>query len=510
MPSLLTRRTRGRTNEITAAAAFNLGRREDMERLNSLMVTTRATIGRAWEWYDAIPEVNYAIDRGADLAGHATIGVYQRNADGTRGDPVVGDIASYVSNNLYSPYGGQRRLVSSFFALERIAGEMHLIKVRGSDSNGRDVQDGFDFVSSSELTVTDGKLYRVTAPGATGSSDFTIELAMSDYIGRVWNPHWRHVEMVRSPLRSLDVICEELHLLTLGLKSKLLNRIALSGLLFIPAEMAEVIPANLQSGQIKLGTFSNDLVINTLISSMTVAVTNHDQPTAALPIIIRGPGIHGEQIRWITMDREILATEMNLREEAVKRVLTGLDVQPETVTGMGDSNHWNAWSIMEQDVKINVEPDLETMVWALNRLWFWPALQAGNEIQGDPEKLMLWYDLSKASVPTNLGENARQASDRIAVSNAALRRASGFTEADAPDEDEQVRIAGRIARDPYMMTWGLSVQDELDWTRIGAKGSQPGPTPNSGGDPSPVGPGVGEPGSPGGGDTNTPASQTPQ
>lgn len=495
------KKSTGRQTELTAAAAFNLSRGEDFTRLRTLVMQAKARNVDPWKWYDSIPEVNYAIDRAADLAGHAAWGVRERLPDGSPGDEVDGDISG-LTGELYSPYGGQRRLTSSFFALGKITGDCHLI---------RNADDGFDFVSSDELIVDEGgvggKVFkRITYPGA-GDSAFTEDLAASDYLGRVWQPHWRYVEMARSPLRVLDTICEELHLLTLGLKSKLLNRIALSGLLFVPSEMAEVIPANMaqQIANINLAEIHNDAVIATLILSMITAVRDHGDPSASLPIIVRGPGINGEQIRWITMDREIFQTDMDLREESVKRILTGLDIQPETVSGMSDSNHWNAWAIMDQDVKINVEPDLQTMAWALNRLWFWPRLMETGEA---PEKYMLWYDLSKTSVPTNLGENARQAYDRVALSEEGLRQASGLDDRYTPDGQERIRLTGLKLQDPYLATFGLPEAENIDWTKVKTT-AKTGPAPNSQGDPSPSGPGVGDPGSPNDGQGDTPAGQTP-
>lgn len=516
MASLFTRRS-SRQNELTAAAALSIGNPNDRARLQSYLAFGKGTVGRAWKWYECLPEVNYAIEHGSALAGKAQIKAYRRGPDGRPGELVEDGPAAKIATEMYSPFGDQAHLIGEFFALRRITGEAHLLRNRGDGIDGVEGVDGYDFVSSNELNMDGDRLMRTVLPASAGVDAFTVEVPPEDYIGRVWNPSFKFVEQAKSPLQAIDIVCEELYLLTLGLKSKLLNRLALAGMMFIPSELSEVVPAataGLEDGE---NQFHNDIVIDALIKSMVVAVRNHDEPRASLPIIIRGPGEHGEKIRWITMDREILETEMNLRAEAVRRILAGLDIQPEMVTGVGTSNHWDAWAIMEQDVRLNTEPDLQALMWTLNRLVFWPQMiegRANGEHDLPAEEFMLWYDLTAMTTPVNVAENARQAWDRITLNDAELRRVSGFDEEHAPDDMETLRAIGKKTGVAYFALYGTPLWDKIDWDEADKHSGRGvrGPVPDSSSTDSPAGPGVGTPGSPAPSDneSDTPKADKPQ
>jgi hypothetical protein len=51
------------------------------------------------------------------------------------------------------------------------------------------------------------------------------------------------------------------------------------------------------------------------------------------------------------LDPTQLYPETGLRREAVERLAIGLDMPPEVLLGLGDSNHWSAWQVDEQTWK---------------------------------------------------------------------------------------------------------------------------------------------------------------
>jgi hypothetical protein len=179
---------------------------------------------------------------------------------------------------------------------------------------------------------------------------------------------------------------------------------------------------------------------------------------------------------------------------------------------MGDSNHWDAWAIMDQSVKLNIEPDLQEMMWALNRLVLWPKMMVANEIgesKEAPEDFMLWYDLADMVAPVSLAENTRQAHDRLAASEEELRRNSGL-KGEGPSDEERLRAIGTKVLNPYLAMYGTKIWKEVDWDEADKHRGRGGRAGVDTTDDAPVGPGVGDPGSPDGGDSDTPKTETPQ
>ncbi|MFI2300158.1 hypothetical protein ACH5AL_15145 [Actinacidiphila glaucinigra] len=97
----------------------------------------------------------------------------------------------------------------------------------------------------------------------------------------------------------------------------------------------------------------------------------------------------------------------------------------------------SAWALTEEAIRLGIEPKLATIAYALTQQWLRPLLQA--EGVEDWHRWMVWYDSSPLRVRANKSETALQVYDRGVISDEALRRETGFDDADAPDEAEQAR-----------------------------------------------------------------------
>ena len=201
----------------------------------------------------------------------------------------------------------------------------------------------------------------------------------------MWRPSARFVEVADSPMFALDTNCELLHLLTIGLRGKLLSRLSLNGILFVPSEMQEIQStgaANATAGDKRTVT---SRLTDRLITAATYNVLNYANAESAVPIVVSGPGVHGEALRWIMQDSQLYETDMRLRQELIDRILQGLDVTPSAVKGQGDQNHWGAWAAEDDERRVNIQPDLETMCWALTRMILHAEMQAQREAGPHPE-----------------------------------------------------------------------------------------------------------------------------
>lgn len=515
----VTRQRRDRDEGLTdfAALELDLTREDERDYAKATMSVSRRTAKEAWKWYDRIGEVKFSVNRNARVGGYAELAAYELNADGTIGKKITGNSkAAQIARGIYSRFGGQRALIERFILMAKVPGDCYLIRTHDPAKN----PDGYDFCSSDELEMVDldgqngvpGKIKRKMLPKVpTGSPDGGIgyeEYAPGDFLGRIWRPGGQYAHMPDSPLYALDDVCEILWLLTRGLKGKLRNRLAMNGVFYIPQEINKIKSAATKAGEgSKL--HQNEL-IDQFLKAATFAILNHDKEESALPVFAVGPGDQSENLKFIEPERQILETEIKLRAELIDRLLFGLDIDPVAVKGSGEANHWGSWAATDDERRVSVQPDLETMCWALTRLVLWPEMQRQNVASGTILKTVIWYDLSRGTAKSNLAEDARQAYDRGAITLEELLRYSGMAISEMPTEQDQIRWFGREYGDPYLAFFVGGFAD-IDYTKVTAQ-PKPGPDadPGKGGTPK-AGPGKGDPGSPNPSDrkTDTPRRKRP-
>lgn len=512
--------------ELTASMPLDMTKAYDAKYLRTVVSAGRTQAQRPWKWMTEIGEVNYGISRGAKIAGYAKITARKLEKDGTPGEIVTTGKAAEVAASLSSPYGGVRGLIDRFFTLMKVPGDGYLIRTR-ADRDGTGDPTGYDFIGANEIATesTDGSglwmpgndrnsriaanqnIRRITFPqggGSTSGESLYHDVKAADFLGRIWRPAAQFVDQAASPMRALDTECELLHLLTINLKAKLTSRMALNGIFFVPSEINDIRTGAPKGNE---SEFHDNKVLDALIKAATWAIINHERPDAAVPIFMTGPGQFGDMIKHIVMDREIYATDMLLRAELIDRILTGLDVQKAKAKGDEQSNHWNAWANNDDELRVNVKPDLEMFCWALTRMVLYREMLDAQIKPETVTKYVLWYDLSAATTSVNQAEDARQAADRILIGPAASRRMMNIKEADAPTEAEQIRAVGLKLNVPMLAVYGLEEAKNIDWDKVAA--SKTGPPADSPADPSQVGPGKGNPGSPNDGKNDTPRKLRP-
>lgn len=492
------------TPENLAARPVDLAVPRDQLYLNSVVSWSKNSAIRPWQWAKEIGEVHYALARNRKIGGYARLNIYKVNADGSRGAIVTGGIPAELGRTVRSVYGGTRGFIERYLQLQSVPGDAYLIRLR--DDKQQII--GYDWISSGEMNIDELKnagtgsqrvvepnqaVKRITlAIGSNGNAALEQEIAAEDFLGRVWTPAGQFIEEADSPLRALDTECEMLHILTLSIKGRILSRFAMNGLLYFPKEINAVLSA---APAAKPGEFHTDTILNQIINAMTWAVMNPDDPKSRIPIMVTGAGDLGKQIQQIMVDAKIDETDMTLRGELIDRILTGLDNQPGQIKTSKETNHWQNWYQSDDERRVHVQPHLDTMCWALNCLVLYPALEKANYTPGRILGLTFGYDLTEANIKTNLAEDSRQLRDRFLIGDAATRKYSGADEGDAASEEEYVRMVGVKLADPYLATFKLKVQGDIDFAKVAV---QPAPGPdalNPGGDPK-VGPGVGDPGSP--------------
>lgn len=504
-----------RGDEVTAAVEINLNNRVDQKYTQATVGNSRRAGARPWQWYENIGEVHYAISRSARIAGYAKLTCVLKNDAGEIIDTVdSGPIAETVAR-IASPYGGTRGLIDRFYTLMKVPGDSYLIDVTDDEGDS----EGYHFMSPDEMDVSSfsswrpgaGTLKWITVPQTAAGQDgirtnrFVRDVSPEQMLGRVWIPNRRYVDLTDSALTALDVECDALDILTKTIKAKLMSRFAIAGILYLPDTVAN---ARISRGTVAANQ-EIDNTIQFLIAAMTRNVKTYEDATVGMPILLRGPGDAAEQIKHIVMDRELFETDLTLRSELIGRILQGLDSNQDMTKGTAGQNHFSSWSAADEERRIAVQPDLETMCWALTRLVLHKQLQADGM---EPEQILrhsIWFDLSASTVRANQQEDARQLSDRGLIHAKAVRRMSGASEEDALEGEEYVRWVGQQTKNPVLMMHGLPEAEKIDWDKAMPQPKTPGPAPDSPADDPEAGPGEGDPGSPDDRETDIPRTQRP-
>lgn len=510
-----------RPEEMTASVTLDLSAGWDARYLRNIAGAARIAGVEPWKWYKEIGEVHYAVGRGARVGGYARIQARELKPDGTLGK-ILGGLPGEIADTIWSPYGGSRGLVERFITTQKIPGDSYLIECRENPDGTGDF-DGYDWLSASEIDLGDmdaklkadskgdvvfsptQRINRITHPRLGDGSSLMRQVEAQHFLGRVWRPSAQYVDMADSPMRALETECRLLHLMTMSLEAKMMSRLALNGILYVPSEVNLVSVGANKNGT--KGTTANT-VIQTIRMAAEAQIMNRDMAPGSIPIMMSGPGQWAEAVRHIVLDQEVYKTDMDLRNELIKRILTGLDVQPQQVRGDGSSNHWNSWSEANDEMRVNIQPDLETMCWAMTRIILHRKMREANHPEGRIRKTILWYDLTDANVQTNAAEDVRQVHDRGAVNDEYLRKVSNIDEDSKPTETEQIRWFGRKHGDPYLATYMMDMAEKIDWEKVGAGGPQPGPTEESPADESKTGPGKSS-GGPGDSKSDTPKRLKP-
>lgn len=453
---------------MTAAAVYDFKQNpRAMALMRDAMVATRAGSIEPRKWYDSISEIEFGINRASRIAGFAKINAHKINSDGSIGDIAKNGQPNDIAQLLQSPYGGQRYLIERYFQYMKVEGDVYVVRCReGNEVVGYDVV-GADEIEAESLArldssgqpTTDQPIRRIVLPVSGSGSNHEVEIDRKDFLGRIWRPSMKYVQLAASPLRALSTECRTLHLLTLNVIGTLLSRLMLNGIIYVPSEIADIRTGQ-PSGQNT--DLKDNTVINRLIQAAHFAMEHFDKPEGATPIFMSGPGAHADNLKHIVMDRAVYETDMKLRAEAINRILTGLDVQKAKTSGDSE-NHWSSWSSSDDEMKVQIKPDLETFMWAITRLIMNREIQESGKTQKTADRYGFWYDLSAAQTVVSQAEDARQAIDRILIDGSTARKAMNFTDANAPVGDELVRIVGTSMGVPYLALWGTAQHEAIDW-----------------------------------------------
>lgn len=392
------------------AAAQRITTGNDIRRISQ---SSDGWARQAWIFYDTIGEFRYAVDWVAQMIAKAQMLLTRNGEPLTEGDPAIASVPWLA--NLFGSEQVRQEILRNVGIHLTVAGECYLI---GTTRGGRDY---WQVAAACELTQRVGNFY------LAGQK---IESSGAPFVLRIWRPHPRKPHEANAPSRAVLPILAEMDALTKRIFAEIDSRLSGAGMLLIASEFTLPAPAD---GQERKGTTA-DQFQKALTDAIMESIGDQTSASARSPLVVTIPGDRIDQVKHVTFATPMDERVKELRDEAIRRLALGMDLPPEIMTGMADTNHWTAWNVDESAIKAHAEPLLDLITDSLTTGLIWPVLEAAK-VDG-VEEYAVDSDTSEMRLRPDRSREAFELYDRGVIDAKALRREVGFDELDAPTDEE--------------------------------------------------------------------------
>ena len=489
--------------------------------------SARSWQAEAWAAYDEVGEERFLASTLSGRLSQARLYVQHKPADGPHSslrddetdatDTAPAPVAALAEAVLAALGASQQdlgqmlqRLATNLF----VAGEGWLVGVPAHLVPGIDTSDPTQTAPSPDpalsdlvwrvLAVTEVTTVAAPTPQAPGrvrlnlGSDASSPVEVSTdevYMIRIWRPHPARYWEADSPTRACLPILRELIGLTRHISAQIDSRLAGAGLLVVPSSASAALASDAADA------YSNgqpDPFVSALMESMLRPIENRDDASAVVPLVVTVPDEAADKVSHLTFSSTLDSGARDLRDEAIRRLALAQDAPPELLLGSGAMNHWGAWLTREDTVTTHIEPVLALICEALTSQYLRPVLLSAGLPEDVVRTLSVGYDVSALVARPNRSEEALNLHKSGAISDEALREASGFDDSDEkPLEERALMNAIALAtKQPALLTSpGLGpITEELlkvyrgdysapDPSLQPAAGAQGGSLPSNGGAP---------------------------
>jgi len=408
----------------------------------------------AWEYYDAIGEIKYAFNLVASVVSR--IRLYAAVIENPSEVPINVRSAANVDSRLAaaaeralarldSAYGGQAGMLRDAALNISVAGECYLVQM--PERRGQGLPESWDIRSVDEVSL-DARGNYIISPrrefsGVDAVRKGGVKLGNNAFVGRIWRAHPRYSDEADSSLRGLLDMCAELLLLNRTFRATARSRLN-AGALYLPDGLSVAAnpdpdyPYDTNSDLEPMPTTEEqqDEFEDSLIDAMTTPIRDEDSAAAVVPLIIRGPAELGDKIKQFKFERSFDPALAQRADRVLERIMQGIDVPKDVVTGMANVKYSNALQIDESLYKAHIEPLMLLIADAITVVYLRPYLIASGFDPTEVARITTWYDPSQVATRNDRATDADAGFDRGAVSYETWRRAHGFSESDAPDAKE--------------------------------------------------------------------------
>lgn len=378
----------------------------------------------AWGYYDDLGPFRYAVQWKSAMLSRVRI--FAARLEPGEDEPVRADAGTAVDlmTTLGGGVSGQAKLMAQLATQLDVPGEGYLI--------GETVKVGETSIERWTVRSMDevqarNRQFQVMDENSTSSSGAKWRpLADNSLVNRVFRPHDRYHYLADSPARAARSTMRELELVNRHILAQYLSRLASAGVLLMPDEVTFPVREEFAD--------ANDPFMAEWIEIAKEAIAQPGTASAVVPIPMKMPGEWIKDVKHVDFTLKIDDKIIEKRDSAIKNLASQLNIPAEVLLGMGDLNHWGAWQVDEAALKTNIAPDAELICQAITEGYLQPRLKASG-VQ-DYAQWVVWYDMSELALRPDRSGDAFQAYDRLEINSSALRRETGFDEADKPVGDE--------------------------------------------------------------------------
>jgi hypothetical protein len=248
-------------------------------------------------------------------------------------------------------------------------------------------------------------------------------------------------------MKSVLPQCSELILLNQAIQALATSRLN-AGALYLPDGLsASTAPPTAETDDTYAA--EEDEFENALIDAMTTPIRDPSSASSVVPLIIRGPADLSQAIRQFSFERTFDEALVNRCDKVMDRILSGLDIPKDVVSGLSGVRYSNALVIEDSLLKSHIEPLIELICQSLTTTFLHPYLHSRGYTPEQAARVVMAYDPSPIVNRPNRAQDAQALYNNYELSGSALRRANGFADTDAPKPDELVR---RLATQKGQMT----------------------------------------------------------
>lgn len=387
-----------------------------------------------WRLYELVPEFRFAASWVGGMMSRVRIYVAEVDENGKIGPETEDQQIQALADNMLGGPANKSELLRLMGVSFTVTGEFYIVGL--AERMNSLLGDQWFVVSPTELQRWAGS---VIADFGFGTVAIRENI---DMLLRVWTPHPRRVWLADSPGKACLQILVEIERLTRFIFSQIDSRLFGAGLLALPAGM-EPPPGHPQEEPWS----ASDTLFARLAEAGEAALKGEGSALAMLPILAEFPPEFVDKIKYLTFDSPLSQQALALRDEAISRLATGMDLPKEVVTGQGEMNHWSAWFVDENGIKVHIEPLMTRVCDALTKAYLAPALKVLGK---DPKRYTYWFDTAGLTPrPTRLAD-AVTLYDKGIISEQAVRDAGYFREDEAQSDAEKAELFGKqlALRDP--------------------------------------------------------------
>ena len=399
----------------------------------------------AWSYYDQIGEIRYAARYSGNSLSRLRMYLGWRTTPSSPVVPLDTDelpagvdrrqlqIAEDTIGRLYDTDGSLSGLLRQYGVNLFVAGESYLVG-RNDANNGRE---RWEILSVDQVVYHDGR-WKLRMD-VSDTPDRYETLLDDDVVVRLWNPHPRFAKQADSPMRAVLPLCEELLLLSASVRASALSRMS-AGVLVLPDTALEGGPfgddADNSSGFD--GESGSDPVLQDMMDHFIEPISDASSAAAVAPYILAMDPADCDKVKLLDTSRSVDETAAAQRAELLVRIANGVDLPPEVLQGMSNTNHWNAWLIDEQSYKAHIAPSAQLFADSITEGLIWPAIESVTGGAVD-QRLVIGFDPVDLVGHADQRNAAKDGHSALVLSDEALRRSLGFSDDDAPDEAEYIR-----------------------------------------------------------------------